>query len=517
MEEMKGKVWKFAVVILVMTVFTYTFWFIVPSIGVGIENEVDVQITSRTEYVAGDEGQVITEVRYVLSGESAPATCYASAYYPNKTALFSNELMTNQSFGTHYYEFVVPSDEGVYEYQTVCDIGILNVTRSKAFHVSGAHRETLEAIAARIDIVPQGVSQVELSKTAAQSWLFNTDDWINVDDAFCSVYRLLDNNREFVVGSIYDETFTENNTLDEWNITQGLNTDYLVMTPSSVALCGSASVYCIRGDPVIDNGQMRLVWQGSSLNDYWAIKKVNFTGDWEISFTWQNEQSTATSQQFNFVLLKRDDLNGSLGQYVNLNPFHETPANAMIGFGYNILLGSGSRGWAVASPGFTATDPGATGNLYVLQNQPYVNTTARWVRTNATRVAIGPATTSLVKSGTTYSFFYDGILQYEWEDVLDEDPVAILFGGNIDNPGYEWLVDNIEIKTSVSDEYEFGAGSKLFTYYWFTDPQIVQRGESYVIDCDVVVEQSDGLKSLQDLVQYVYINRAGRIRAVSVK
>jgi len=57
MEEMKGKVWKFAVVILVMTVFTYTFWFIVPSIGVGIENEVDVQITSCTEYVAGDEGQ----------------------------------------------------------------------------------------------------------------------------------------------------------------------------------------------------------------------------------------------------------------------------------------------------------------------------------------------------------------------------------------------------------------------------------------------------------------------------
>jgi len=108
--------------------------------------DISVEITSRTEYIPGDEGQVIGEVRYVLSGEPATADCYASAYYPNKATLFFEQPMVETLFGTHYYNFSVPAEEGVYEYQTKCDLGTKNVTRSKAFHVSGLLREIKEEV-----------------------------------------------------------------------------------------------------------------------------------------------------------------------------------------------------------------------------------------------------------------------------------------------------------------------------------------------------------------------------------
>ena len=108
--------------------------------------DATVEIISRTEYIPGDEGQVIGEVRYVISGEPATADCYASAYYPNKTTLFFEQPMVENAIGTHYYNFTVPSIEGVYEYQTKCDLGTKNVTRSKAFHVSSGFRELKEEI-----------------------------------------------------------------------------------------------------------------------------------------------------------------------------------------------------------------------------------------------------------------------------------------------------------------------------------------------------------------------------------
>ena len=111
------------------------------------EQDISSEIVSQTEYIPGDEGQVIGELKYVLTGATVPATCYASVYYPNKTIVFYEQTMTNNAFGTHFLNFTVPSIEGVYEYQTKCDVGAaLNITRSKAFHVSGGFRQIVEEI-----------------------------------------------------------------------------------------------------------------------------------------------------------------------------------------------------------------------------------------------------------------------------------------------------------------------------------------------------------------------------------
>ena len=170
--------------------------------------DISVEITSRTEYIPGDEGQVIGEVRYVLSGEPATADCYASAYYPNKATLFFEQPMIETAFGTHYYNFSVPSEEGVYEYQTKCDIGDKNVTRSKAFHVSGLLRSLNE----RVQIVSEGVVEARLKETVANSWLFETTENISIGPPTCSIHLIGDLNTTQISGPQFDESFNDNIT-----------------------------------------------------------------------------------------------------------------------------------------------------------------------------------------------------------------------------------------------------------------------------------------------------------------
>lgn len=157
----------------------------------GVENgeDISVEITSRTEYIAGDEGQVITEVRYAISGLVAEADCYASAYYPNKATLFFEQPMVNTSHGTHYYNFTVPDVEGVYEYQTKCDLGTRNVTRSKAFHISGLFGGLQEEFAKipKANFLAEGVSTVRLNKWNMNGWRIEGEG--NITGAECIIHE----------------------------------------------------------------------------------------------------------------------------------------------------------------------------------------------------------------------------------------------------------------------------------------------------------------------------------------
>ena len=171
--------------------------------------DATVEIISRTEYIPGDEGQVIGEVRYVISGEPANATCYASAYYPDKTTLFFEQSMTENAIGTHYYNFTVPSIEGVYEYQTKCDIGVKNVTRSKAFHVSGLLREVQRTVNERVEVIAQGVSEARLKETVANTWQLDTPVDLSIGVPMCSVYRVEGLTSILVAGLILDDSFDE--------------------------------------------------------------------------------------------------------------------------------------------------------------------------------------------------------------------------------------------------------------------------------------------------------------------
>ena len=149
--------------------------------GSSAEQDITHGIVSRTEYVPLDDGQVISEIRFALSFTPVPATCYASVFYPNKTVFISDWVMTPQnSTGTQYVNFTVPSVEGVYEYQSRCEYNNRNYTTSKAFHVSSAFRRTQE----RLDLLPDvnwlnmGVEETRLNEWAVNSWRLEGQGYI---------------------------------------------------------------------------------------------------------------------------------------------------------------------------------------------------------------------------------------------------------------------------------------------------------------------------------------------------
>lgn len=154
------------------------------------EDNIGVEITSRTEYIGGDIGQVLTEVRFAVSDLPAPATCWASALYPNKTAMFTDELMSSTGIGTYNYTFTVPSAEGVYEYQAICQVSPgRNITRSKAFHVSSSFRLLNEAIdeIPRVDISEEGVEQTRMNQWNFNGWRLEGQG--DIEGASCAMYE----------------------------------------------------------------------------------------------------------------------------------------------------------------------------------------------------------------------------------------------------------------------------------------------------------------------------------------
>jgi len=176
---------KVGISILALAMFAVTIYSV---LGFVFSDErVTVEITSRTEYIGGDEGQVLADVRFAISNLPAPATCYASALYPDKSVLFSDELMSVGALGAYNYTFVVPDVEGVFEYQTRCELSSRNVTRSKAFHVSGLLAAIEQVVNERVEIISLGVSQARLRETVANTWQLDSPLDLSIGVPICTV------------------------------------------------------------------------------------------------------------------------------------------------------------------------------------------------------------------------------------------------------------------------------------------------------------------------------------------
>jgi len=146
-EEVKGKWWKFTLVVLFMTCVTYIFVFTIPAIGedrpdATITEEWTLRFVSGTEYNVGEAGQVIVEVRD-RAGSSVATNCTLSVWYPDKS-LFLQQQGQASVTGNQYVNFTVPAVTGVYEYQANCTLpGPRSAVVSKSFHVSEFQNETL--------------------------------------------------------------------------------------------------------------------------------------------------------------------------------------------------------------------------------------------------------------------------------------------------------------------------------------------------------------------------------------
>lgn len=111
-----------------------------------------------TEYTSNETGEVATQLLTLISGNPSPvntASCNVTIYYPNGTAYISdaNAHYLPGTDGIYFYNFTIPSTQGVYESQFYCLNGAKDYYSSGTFHVSamGASITSIESLVTEIN------------------------------------------------------------------------------------------------------------------------------------------------------------------------------------------------------------------------------------------------------------------------------------------------------------------------------------------------------------------------------
>jgi hypothetical protein len=94
----------------------------------------ELTIVSKTEYVPGDEGQIIASLRD-KNFNNINASCDAIALYPNKS-IFLGQSMISNIMENYFINFSIPRVDGVYEYKVNCSWDNRQAVASSSFHVS---------------------------------------------------------------------------------------------------------------------------------------------------------------------------------------------------------------------------------------------------------------------------------------------------------------------------------------------------------------------------------------------
>ncbi len=102
-----------------------------------IKPNPDLSMVSGTEYISGEEGQVIIRLQDSAGNPLSNANCKVSLLYPDKSFFLLEQQMNPTSVpGNYYTAFITPSNEGVYEEHIKCNVGTKVLFVSSSFHVS---------------------------------------------------------------------------------------------------------------------------------------------------------------------------------------------------------------------------------------------------------------------------------------------------------------------------------------------------------------------------------------------
>lgn len=101
----------------------------------------NLKMVSGTEYISGEEGQIIIRLEDEKGKPITNAKCIVSLLYPDKSFFFTDREMQQTSIpGNYFVSFITPSREGIYEEHIRCtnpDNSELPERRiSSSFHVS---------------------------------------------------------------------------------------------------------------------------------------------------------------------------------------------------------------------------------------------------------------------------------------------------------------------------------------------------------------------------------------------
>jgi hypothetical protein len=105
------------------------------------DGDPDIRMVSGTEYISGEQGQVIIRLADSKGDPIDDADCEVNILYPDKTYfLIDAGLEASSTTGNYYREFTTPAITGIYEETITCTFPGNNkvVKVSSSFHVSVA-------------------------------------------------------------------------------------------------------------------------------------------------------------------------------------------------------------------------------------------------------------------------------------------------------------------------------------------------------------------------------------------
>jgi hypothetical protein len=99
-------------------------------------------VISHSEYWSSEQGMIIGRLLDFQGNPITVTNCTVDIYYPNMS-LFVNDGVADDSLqastGTHFYQFITPSVEGVYQYIMTCDYPPnKQMSVANSFHLSPA-------------------------------------------------------------------------------------------------------------------------------------------------------------------------------------------------------------------------------------------------------------------------------------------------------------------------------------------------------------------------------------------
>ena len=141
----KNKIFLISSIIIIIAVVVFLLFFMKSK-----SSAPGLKMVSGTEYISGEEGQVIVRLQDNKDVPIINADCNLSLLYPDKSFFLIDVPMAHTSIlGNYYHPFITPQTEGVYEEHIMCSIPtangekrILNV--SSAFHVSAGLNEIVK-------------------------------------------------------------------------------------------------------------------------------------------------------------------------------------------------------------------------------------------------------------------------------------------------------------------------------------------------------------------------------------
>lgn len=138
-----------------------------------------LEMVSGTEYITGEQGQLIIRLTDYDGNPISGADCTASILYPNKANFVLNQIMTESTqAGNYYYMFTPPSTTGIYEHTITCSFvrggRVDTSTVSHSFHVSPALVEMIQQINA---------TRVQLEQTKSELMSYITEINESLDES----------------------------------------------------------------------------------------------------------------------------------------------------------------------------------------------------------------------------------------------------------------------------------------------------------------------------------------------